>query len=263
MEHHSSVVPSLCCARRPPSSPACRMLKDSQLDIDARPPADPLAQAAGGRACVQRPGHDWLRSRDRAPRARRRDDRGRGRLAGHPAAPGGPARSAVKLLHTDSLTWSGKPRRARRASCWYVPLFITSGHMIKEWWWLINVEAGLPHRKFEAGTIPRLPRRSGWERPWTGSRTLAWSASALRPCPRRRPRMARLAEVPGHEELHGPPDAADRGALAVVHDRRHPRRQRDPGAQGDAAACWPSSSCPAIDALPGRHRHHAGLVCGP
>ena len=70
MEHHSNIVPwQLLCQDRDAELAYVPVLDDGQLDLDPRPAARALAEAARAGACVERSRDDQPRRGDRPPRA--------------------------------------------------------------------------------------------------------------------------------------------------------------------------------------------------
>jgi len=226
MEHHSNIVPwQLLCAEKGAELAYVPVLADGQLDLDA---LDALLSRSPKLVAVAHVSNVVGTINPIEEIARRAHDAGAIVVVdGSQAVPQIPV--DLRALDADFYAWTGHKAygptgigvlHGRRELLERVPPFIAGGHMIKMVGDTESTWADLPW-KFEAGTSQIAEaiglgvavdwiQSLGIERIRTHERALVADA------------LARLAEVPGLT-IHGPPDAADRGALvSFVIDGAHP-----------------------------------------
>jgi cysteine desulfurase/selenocysteine lyase len=226
MEHHSNVVPwQLLCAEKGAELAYVPVLDDGQLDLDAldallaRSPKLVAVVHVSNVVGTINPIEEIVRRAHAAGAIVVVD--------GSQAVPQIPV--DLRALDADFYAWTGHKAygptgigvlHGRRDLLERIPPFIAGGHMIKMVGDTESTWADLPW-KFEAGTSQIAEaiglgvavdwiQSIGIERIRAHERALVADA------------IARLAEVPGLT-MHGPPDAADRGALvSFVIDGAHP-----------------------------------------
>jgi cysteine desulfurase / selenocysteine lyase len=226
MEHHSNIVPwQLLCAEKGAELAYVPVLADGQLDLDA---LDALLSRSPKLVAVAHVSNVVGTINPIEEVARRAHDAGAIVVVdGSQAVPQIPV--DLRALDADFYAWTGHKAygptgigvlHGRRELLERIPPFIAGGHMIKMVGDTESTWADLPW-KFEAGTSQIAEaiglgvavdwiQSLGIERIRTHERALVADA------------LARLAEVPGLT-IHGPPDAADRGALvSFVIDGAHP-----------------------------------------
>ena len=226
MEHHSNIVPwQLLCAEKGAELAYVPVLADGQLDLDA---LNALLARSPKLIAVAHVSNVVGTINPIEEIARRAHAAGAVVVVdGSQAVPQIPVDLAA--LDVDFYAWTGHKAygptgigvlHGRRELLERIPPFIAGGHMIKMVGDTESTWADLPW-KFEAGTSQIAEaiglgvavdwiQSIGIERIRAHERALVADA------------LSRLAEVPGLH-LHGPPDAADRGALAsFVIDGAHP-----------------------------------------
>jgi cysteine desulfurase / selenocysteine lyase len=226
MEHHSNIVPwQQLCLEKGAELAYVPVLEDGQLDLDA---LDALLARAPKLVAVAHVSNVVGTINPIEDIARRAHAAGAIVVVdGSQAVP----QIAVDLraLDADFYAWTGHKAygptgigvlHGRRELLERIPPFISGGHMIKMVGDTESTWADLPW-KFEAGTSQIAEaiglgvavdfiREIGIERIRTHERALVADA------------LQRLAEIPGLR-LHGPADAADRGALvSFVIEGAHP-----------------------------------------
>jgi cysteine desulfurase/selenocysteine lyase len=226
MEHHSNIVPwQLLCAEKGAELAYVPVLEDGQLDLDA---LDELLARAPKLVAVAHVSNVLGTINPIEEIARRAHAAGAIVVVdGSQAVPQIPV--DLRALDADFYAWTGHKAygptgvgvlHGRRDLLERIPPFIAGGHMIKMVGDTESTWADLPW-KFEAGTSQIAEaiglgvavdwiQSIGIERIRAHERALVADA------------IARLAEVPGLT-MHGPADAADRGALvSFVIDGAHP-----------------------------------------
>jgi cysteine desulfurase / selenocysteine lyase len=226
MEHHSNIVPwQLLCSEKGAELAYVPVLADGQLDLDA---LDALLARAPKLVAVAHVSNVVGTINPIEEIARRAHAAGAIVVVdGSQAVPQIPV--DLRALDADFYAWTGHKAygptgigvlHGRREILERIPPFIAGGHMIKMVGDTESTWADLPW-KFEAGTSQIAEaiglgvavdwvQSIGIERIRTHERALVADA------------VGRLAEVPGLR-LHGPLDAADRGALvSFVIDGAHP-----------------------------------------
>jgi cysteine desulfurase/selenocysteine lyase len=226
MEHHSNIVPwQQLCLEKGAELAYVPVLEDGQLDLDA---LDSLLARAPKLVAVAHVSNVVGTINPLEEIIRRAHAAGAIVVVdGSQAVPQIPV--DVRALDADFYAWTGHKAygptgigvlHGRRELLERIPPFITGGHMIKMVGETESTWADLPW-KFEAGTSQIAEaiglggavdfiRSIGIERIRTHERALVSDA------------LARLSEIPGLR-LHGPADAADRGALvSFVIEGAHP-----------------------------------------
>jgi cysteine desulfurase / selenocysteine lyase len=226
MEHHSNIVPwQLLCSEKGAELAYVPVLEDGQLDLDA---FDALLARSPKLVAVAHVSNVVGTINPIEEIARRAHAAGAVVVVdGSQAVPQIPV--DLRALDADFYAWTGHKAygptgigvlHGRRELLERMPPFIAGGHMIKMVGDTESSWADLPW-KFEAGTSQIAEaiglgaavdwiQSIGIERIRAHERALVADA------------LARLAEIPGLQ-LHGPPDAADRGALAsFVIEGAHP-----------------------------------------
>jgi cysteine desulfurase/selenocysteine lyase len=226
MEHHSNIVPwQLLCAEKGAELAYVPVLEDGQLDLDA---LDELLARAPKLVAVAHVSNVLGTINPIEEIARRAHATGAIVVVdGSQAVPQIPVN--LRALDADFYAWTGHKAygptgvgvlHGRRDLLERIPPFIAGGHMIKMVGDTESTWADLPW-KFEAGTSQIAEaiglgvavdwiQSIGIERIRAHERALVADA------------IARLGEVPGLT-MHGPADAADRGALvSFVIDGAHP-----------------------------------------
>ena len=226
MEHHSNIVPwQLLCSERGAELAYVPVLDDGQLDLDAltqllarQPKLIAVAHVSNVLGTIN-PLEEIIRQAHDAGTVVVVD--------GSQAVPQIPV--DLRALDADFYAWTGHKAygptgigvlHGRRELLERMPPFIGGGHMIRTVGPTESTWADLPW-KFEAGTSQIAEAIGlGVAVDWIGAigidRIRAHERALIADA------LPRLAEVPGIE-LHGPPDAADRGALiSFVLDGAHP-----------------------------------------
>jgi cysteine desulfurase/selenocysteine lyase len=226
MEHHSNIVPwQLLCSEKGAELAYVPVLEDGQLDLEA---LDALLARSPKLIAVAHVSNVVGTINPIEEIVRRAHAVGTVVVVdGSQAVPQIPV--DLRALDADFYAWTGHKAygptgigvlHGRRELLERMPPFIAGGHMIKMVGDTESTWADLPW-KFEAGTSQIAEaiglgdavdwiQSIGIERIRAHERALVADA------------LARLAEVPGLR-LHGPPDAADRGALvSFVIDGAHP-----------------------------------------
>ena len=226
MEHHSNVVPwQLLCAEKGAELAYVPVLEDGQLDLEA---LDALLARSPKLVAVAHVSNVVGTINPVEDIARRAHGAGAVVVVdGSQAVPQIPV--DLRALDVDFYAWTGHKAygptgvgvlHGRRELLERMPPFIAGGHMIKMVGDTESTWADLPW-KFEAGTSQIAEaiglgvavdwiQSLGIERIRAHERALVADA------------IARLAEIPGLT-MHGPADAADRGALvSFVIDGAHP-----------------------------------------
>jgi cysteine desulfurase/selenocysteine lyase len=226
MEHHSNIVPwQLLCAEKGAELAYVPVLGDGQLDLDA---LNALLARSPKLVAVAHVSNVVGTINPIEEIARRAHAAGAVVVVdGSQAVPQIPVDLAA--LDVDFYAWTGHKAygptgigvlHGRRELLERIPPFIAGGHMIKMVGDTESTWADLPW-KFEAGTSQIAEAIGlGVAVDWIGSigieRIRAHESALVADA------VARLAEVPGLR-LHGPLDAADRGALvSFVIDGAHP-----------------------------------------
>ncbi|MGH2877423.1 MAG: SufS family cysteine desulfurase [Solirubrobacteraceae bacterium] len=226
MEHHSSLVPwQLVCAERGAELAYVRVLDDGQLDLDS---LDALLARAPKIVAVVHVSNVLGTINPVGEIARRAHDAGALVVVdGSQAVPQIPV--DLRALDADFYAWTGHKAygptgigvlHGRRELLERMPPFIGGGHMIRTVGDTESTWADLPW-KFEAGTSQiaeaiGLGAAVDWIEAIGTDRIRAHEQALIDDA------LARLAEVPGLT-MHGPIDAADRGALvSFVLDGAHP-----------------------------------------
>ncbi|HEX4011989.1 MAG TPA: SufS family cysteine desulfurase [Solirubrobacteraceae bacterium] len=225
-EHHSNIVPwQLVCAERGAELAYVPMLDDGQLDLDA---LDALLARGPKLVALVHVSNVVGTINPVADIAARAHDAGAVVLVdGSQAVPQIPV--DLRAIDADFYAWTGHKAygptgigvlHGRRELLEAMPPFIGGGHMIRTVGDTESTWADLPW-KFEAGTS-QIAEAIGlgvavdWIRAIGIDRIRAHEQALVADA------LARLAELPGIT-LHGPPDAADRGALvSFVLDGAHP-----------------------------------------
>jgi cysteine desulfurase/selenocysteine lyase len=226
MEHHSNIVPwQLLCAEKGAELAYVPVLPDGQLDLDA---LDALLARSPKLVAVAHVSNVVGTINPIEEIARRAHAAGAVVVVdGSQAVPQIPVDLAA--LDVDFYAWTGHKAygptgigvlHGRRELLERIPPFIAGGHMIKMVGDTESTWADLPW-KFEAGTSQIAEAIGlGVAVDWIGSigieRIRAHERALVADA------ISRLGAVPGLH-LHGPPDAADRGALAsFVIEGAHP-----------------------------------------
>jgi cysteine desulfurase/selenocysteine lyase len=226
MEHHSNIVPwQLMCQERGAELAYVRVLDDGQLDLDgldqllAREPKLVAVAHVSNVLGTINPVEDIVRRAHAAGATVLLD--------GSQAVPQLPV--DLRAIDADFYAWTGHKAygptgigvlHGRRELLESMPPFIGGGHMIRTVGATESTWADLPW-KFEAGTSQiaeaiGLGAAVDWIQSLGIERIRAHESALLADA------LARLTEVPGLT-LHGPADAADRGALvSFVIDGAHP-----------------------------------------
>ncbi|HWD76716.1 MAG TPA: SufS family cysteine desulfurase [Solirubrobacteraceae bacterium] len=226
MEHHSNIVPwQLMCQERGAELAYVRVLDDGQLDLDgldqllAREPKLVAVAHVSNVLGTINPVEDIVRRAHAAGATVLLD--------GSQAVPQLPV--DLRAIDADFYAWTGHKAygptgigvlHGRRELLESMPPFIGGGHMIRTVGPTESTWADLPW-KFEAGTSQiaeaiGLGAAVDWIQSLGIERIRAHESALLADA------LARLTEVPGLT-LHGPADAADRGALvSFVIDGAHP-----------------------------------------
>ena len=226
MEHHSNIVPwQLLCAEREAELAYVPVLDDGQLDLEA---LGRLLARAPKLIAVAHVSNVLGTINPLEEIIRRAHDAGAVVVVdGSQAVPQIPV--DLRALDADFYAWTGHKAygptgigvlHGRRELLERMPPFIAGGHMIRTVGDTESTWADLPW-KFEAGTS-QIAEAIGL------GAAVDWIAAIGIDQIRAHERaliadaLARLAEVPGIE-LHGPSDAADRGALiSFVLEGAHP-----------------------------------------
>jgi cysteine desulfurase / selenocysteine lyase len=226
MEHHSNIVPwQLLCSEKGAELAYVPVLQDGQLDLDA---LDALLERSPKLVAVAHVSNVVGTINPIEEIARRAHAAGAVIVVdGSQAVPQIPV--DLRALDADFYAWTGHKAygptgigvlHGRRELLERMPPFIAGGHMIKMVGDTESSWADLPW-KFEAGTS-QIAEAIGlgvavdWIQSIGIDRIRAHERALVADA------LARLAEIPGLQ-LHGPPDAADRGALAsFVIDGAHP-----------------------------------------
>jgi len=226
MEHHSNIVPwQLLCSERGAELAYVPVLDDGQLDLDALtqllarlPKLIAVAHVSNVLGTIN-PLEEIIRQAHDAGTVVVVD--------GSQAVPQIPV--DLRALDADFYAWTGHKAygptgigvlHGRRELLERMPPFIGGGHMIRTVGPTESTWADLPW-KFEAGTSQIAEAIGlGVAVDWIGAigidRIRAHERALIADA------LPRLAEIPGIE-LHGPPDAAGRGALiSFVLDGAHP-----------------------------------------
>jgi cysteine desulfurase/selenocysteine lyase len=226
MEHHSNIVPwQVLCTEKGAELAYVPVLPDGQLDLDA---LDALLERSPKLVAVAHVSNVVGTINPIEEIARRAHAAGAVVVVdGSQAVPQIPV--DLRALDADFYAWTGHKAygptgigvlHGRRELLERIPPFIAGGHMIKMVGDTESTWADLPW-KFEAGTSQIAEAIGlGVAVDWIGSigieRIRAHERALVADA------LTRLAEVPGLR-LHGPADAADRGALAsFVIDGAHP-----------------------------------------
>jgi cysteine desulfurase/selenocysteine lyase len=226
MEHHSNIVPwQLLCQDRGAELAYVPVLDDGQLDLDA---LDTLLARAPKLIAVAHVSNVLGTINPLEEIARRAHEAGAVVLVdGSQAVP--QISVDVRALDADFYAWTGHKAygptgigvlHGRRELLERMPPFIAGGHMIRTVGETESTWADLPW-KFEAGTSQiaeaiGLGAAVDWIRSLGIEQIRAHERALVADA------LARLSEVPGLT-LHGPPDAADRGALvSFVLEGAHP-----------------------------------------
>jgi cysteine desulfurase/selenocysteine lyase len=226
MEHHSNIVPwQLMCQERGAELAYVPVLDDGQLDLDeldrllAREPKLVAVAHVSNVLGTINPVEDIVRRAHAAGATVLLD--------GSQAVPQLPV--DLRAIDADFYAWTGHKAygptgigvlHGRRELLESMPPFIGGGHMIRTVGPTESTWADLPW-KFEAGTSQiaeaiGLGAAVDWIQSLGIERIRAHETALIADA------LARLAEVPGLT-LHGPADAADRGALiSFVMDGAHP-----------------------------------------
>ncbi len=226
MEHHSNIVPwQLLCSERGAELAYVPVLDDGQLDLDAltqllarQPKLIAVAHVSNVLGTIN-PLEEIVRQAHDAGTVVVVD--------GSQAVPQIPV--DLRAIDADFYAWTGHKAygptgigvlHGRRELLERMPPFIGGGHMIRTVGETESTWTDLPW-KFEAGTSQiaeaiGLGAAVDWIRAIGIDRIRAHERALIADA------LPRLAEIPGIE-LHGPPDAADRGALiSFVLDGAHP-----------------------------------------
>ncbi|HEY3728563.1 MAG TPA: SufS family cysteine desulfurase [Solirubrobacteraceae bacterium] len=226
MEHHSNIVPwQLLCAEREAELAYVPVLDDGQLDLDA---LDALLTRAPRLLAVVHVSNVLGTINPIEEIVRRAHQAGTTVLVdGSQAVPQMPV--DLRALDADFYAWTGHKAygptgigvlHGRRELLERMPPFIGGGHMIRTVGDTESTWTDLPW-KFEAGTSQiaeaiGLGTAVDWIQGLGIERIRAHETALVADA------LARLAELPGIS-LHGPADAADRGALvSFVLDGAHP-----------------------------------------
>jgi cysteine desulfurase/selenocysteine lyase len=226
MEHHSNIVPwQLICAERGAELAYVPVLDDGQLDLDgldgllARSPKLVALVHVSNVLGTINPVEEVVRRAHAAGATVLID--------GSQAVPQLPV--DLRAIDADFYAWTGHKAygptgigvlHGRRELLEEMPPFIGGGHMIRTVGPTESTWTDLPW-KFEAGTSQiaeaiGLGAAVDWIQALGIERIRAHESGLLADA------LARLSEVPGLE-LHGPADAADRGALiSFVFEGAHP-----------------------------------------
>ena len=226
MEHHSNIVPwQLLCQDRGAELAYVPVLDDGQLDLDAfaqllerRPKLIAVAHVSNVLGTINPLEEIIARSHEAGAVVV---------VDGSQAVPQIPV--DLRALDADFYAWTGHKAygptgigvlHGRRALLESMPPFIGGGHMIRTVGATESTWTELPW-KFEAGTSQiaeaiGLGAAVDWIQALGIDRIRAHERGLVADA------LARLSEVPGLT-LHGPPDAADRGALvSFVLEGAHP-----------------------------------------
>jgi cysteine desulfurase/selenocysteine lyase len=226
MEHHSNIVPwQLLCTEREAELAYVPVLDDGQLDLDA---LDALLARAPKLLGVVHVSNVLGTINPVEEIVRRAHEAGTTVLVdGSQAVPQMPV--DLRALDADFYAWTGHKAygptgigvlHGRRELLERMPPFIGGGHMIRTVGDTESTWTDLPW-KFEAGTSQiaeaiGLGAAVDWIQGLGIERIRAHETALVADA------LARLAELPGIS-LHGPADAADRGALvSFVLDGAHP-----------------------------------------
>jgi cysteine desulfurase/selenocysteine lyase len=226
MEHHSNIVPwQLLCAEREAELAYVPVLDDGQLDLAA---LDALLARAPKLLAIVHVSNVLGTINPVEEIVRRAHQAGTTVLVdGSQAVPQIPV--DLRALDADFYAWTGHKAygptgigvlHGRRELLERMPPFIGGGHMIRTVGDTESTWTDLPW-KFEAGTSQiaeaiGLGAAVDWIQALGIERIRAHESALVADA------LARLAELPGIS-LHGPPDAADRGALiSFVLEGAHP-----------------------------------------
>jgi cysteine desulfurase/selenocysteine lyase len=226
MEHHSNIVPwQLLCAEREAELAYVPVLEDGQLDLAA---LDALLARAPKLLAIVHVSNVLGTINPVEEIVRRAHQAGTTVLVdGSQAVPQIPV--DLRALDADFYAWTGHKAygptgigvlHGRRELLERMPPFIGGGHMIRTVGDTESTWTDLPW-KFEAGTSQiaeaiGLGAAVDWIQALGIERIRAHESALVADA------LARLAELPGIS-LHGPPDAADRGALiSFVLEGAHP-----------------------------------------
>ena len=226
MEHHSDVVPwQLVCQERGAKLEYIPVLDDGTLDLEAY---DRLLEGRPKAVCVAHVSNVLGTINPVQEIARRAHDAGAIVVVdGAQAVP----QLAVNLpdLDVDFYAWTGHKAygptgigvlHGRRELLEEIPPFISGGHMIKQVFEASSSWAELPG-KFEAGTS-QIAEAIGLGAAVDFIQEIGIDAIRAHEVALTTELLERLQEVPGLS-IHGPLDAADRGALAsFAIDGAHP-----------------------------------------
>ncbi len=217
MEHHSDVVPwQLICAERGATMEYIPVLEDGTLDLDAY---DRLLERGPRLVCVAHVSNVLGTINPVAEITRRAHAAGAMVVIdGTQAVPQLPV--DLREIDADFYAWTGHKAygptgigvlHGRRELLEEMPPFISGGHMIRQVFESSSTWSELPG-KFEAGTS-QIAEAIGLGAAVDFIRGLGIDAIRAHEQTLTAELLARLAEFPGLT-LHGPPDAAARGALA-------------------------------------------------
>ncbi len=217
MEHHSDIVPwQLICAERGAKLEYIPVLDDGTLDLDAY---DRLLERAPKAVCVAHISNVLGTINPVAEIARRAHAAGAIVVVdGTQAVPQIPV--SLPELDVDFYAWTGHKAygptgigvlHGRRELLAEIPPFISGGHMIKQVFEESSSWADLPG-KFEAGTS-QIAEAIGLGVAVDFIREIGIDAIRAHELALTAEVLDRLADFPGLT-VHGPLDAADRGALA-------------------------------------------------
>ncbi len=226
MEHHSDVVPwQLVCQERGAKLEYIPVLDDGTLDLEAY---DRLLEGRPKAVCVAHVSNVLGTINPVQEIARRAHDAGAIVVVdGAQAVPQLPVN--LPDLDVDFYAWTGHKAygptgigvlHGRRELLEEIPPFISGGHMIKQVFEASSSWAELPG-KFEAGTS-QIAEAIGLGAAVDFIQEIGIDAIRAHEVALTTELLERLQEVPGLS-IHGPLDAADRGALAsFAIDGAHP-----------------------------------------
>ncbi|MGH2861789.1 MAG: SufS family cysteine desulfurase [Solirubrobacteraceae bacterium] len=217
MEHHSDVVPwQLICAERGAELVYIPVLDDGQLDLEAY---DRLLQRRPKAVCIAHISNVLGTINPVAEIARRAHAAGAIVVVdGTQAVPQIPV--SLPALDVDFYAWTGHKAygptgigvlHGRRELLEEIPPFISGGHMIKQVFEASSSWTDLPG-KFEAGTS-QIAEAIGLGAAVDFIQEIGIDAIRAHELALTAELLERFAEFPGLT-VHGPLDAADRGALA-------------------------------------------------
>ena len=226
MEHHSDVVPwQLICAERGATLEYIPVLDDGTLDLDAY---DRLLERAPKAVCVAHISNVLGTINPLQEIARRAHAAGAIVVVdGTQAVPQIPV--SLPELDVDFYAWTGHKAygptgigvlHGRRELLEQMPPFISGGHMIKQVFEASSTWSELP-AKFEAGTT-QIAEAIGLGAAVDFIQEIGIDAIRAHELALTAESLERLQEIPGLS-IHGPLDAADRGALvSFVLEGAHP-----------------------------------------